>query len=99
MQQALERSFAPLAQWSRPRGGLLLWVELPRAIDVLPLLHQAVENERVAFIPGQPFLVHDSGSNTLWLSFSNVSGENIEIGLERISRLAACGEREMPALR
>jgi 2-aminoadipate transaminase len=89
MQQALERHFSPLARWSRPRGGLFLWVELLRAIDTLPLLRQAVENEKVAFIPGQPFFVDGSGSNTLRLSFSNVSDENINIGLERISRLIA----------
>jgi 2-aminoadipate transaminase len=89
MQQALERHFSTLARWSRPSGGLFLWVELLGATDTLPLLHQAVENERVAFIPGQPFFVDGSGSNTLRLSFSNVSDENIEIGLERISRLIA----------
>jgi DNA-binding transcriptional MocR family regulator len=42
--------------------------------------------------------VDGSGSNTLRLSFSNVSDENIEIGLERISRLIAAGLPEKAGL-
>jgi 2-aminoadipate transaminase len=99
MQRALERHFSRFARWSRPRGGLFLWVELLAAVDTLPLLHQAVENEKVAFIPGQPFFVDGSGSNTLRLSFSNVSDENIDIGLERISRLIAAAMPEGAATR
>jgi 2-aminoadipate transaminase len=93
MQAALENHMAKLAKWSRPQGGLFLWVELLEQIDTLPLLRQAVEEERVAFIPGQPFFVDGSGSNTLRLSFSNVSDDNIELGLEKISGLIAQAAR------
>ncbi len=93
MQAALENHMAKLAKWNRPQGGLFLWVELLEQIDTLPLLRQAVEEERVAFIPGQPFFVDGSGSNTLRLSFSNVSDDNIELGLEKISGLIAQAAR------
>ena len=89
MQKGLDEYFGQLGKWNQPRGGLFLWVELLDAIDTLPLLHQAVESERVAFIPGQPFFVDGSGSNSLRLSYSNVTDENIEIGLEKLSRLIA----------
>jgi 2-aminoadipate transaminase len=93
MLAALENHMSSLAKWSRPQGGLFLWVELLQQIDTLPLLRQAVEQERVAFIPGQPFFVDGSGSNTLRLSFSNVSDDNINLGLEKISRLIAQAAR------
>lgn len=93
MQAALERHMSRLAKWNRPQGGLFLWVELLEQIDTLPLLRQAVEEEKVAFIPGQPFFVDGSGANTLRLSFSNVSDDNIELGLEKISRLMARAAR------
>jgi 2-aminoadipate transaminase len=93
MQAALEKYMSSVAKWNRPQGGLFLWVELLQQIDTLPLLHQAVEQERVAFIPGQPFFVDGSGSNTLRLSFSNVSDDNIDLGLEKISRLIAQAAR------
>jgi 2-aminoadipate transaminase len=97
MQAALERHFGGLARWNRPRGGLFLWIELLDPVDTLPLLRQAVEQGKVAFIPGQPFFVDGSGSNTLRLSFSNVSDENIDIGLERISRFIAEAPRHAGA--
>ena len=93
MQEALERHMSRLAKWNRPQGGLFLWVELLEQIDTLLLLRQAVEQEKVAFIPGQPFFVDGSGANTLRLSFSNVSDDNIELGLEKISRLMARAAR------
>ena len=93
MQAALENHMAKLAKWNRPQGGLFLWVALLEQIDTLPLLRQAVEEERVAFIPGQPFFVDGSGSNTLRLSFSNVSDDNIDLGLEKISGLIAQAAR------
>lgn len=93
MQAALETHMTKLAKWNRPQGGLFLWVELLEQIDTLPLLRQAVEAERVAFIPGQPFFVDGSGSNTLRLSFSNVSDDNIELGIEKISGLIAQAAR------
>ena len=93
MQAALERHMSGLAKWNRPQGGLFLWAELLEQIDTLPLLRQAVEEEKVAFIPGQPFFVDGSGANTLRLSFSNVSDDNIELGLEKISRLMARAAR------
>ena len=93
MQAALENHMSSLAKWNRPQGGLFLWVELLEQIDTLPLLRKAVEQEQVAFIPGQPFFVDGSGSNTLRLSFSNVSDDNIALGLEKISRLIAQAAR------
>ena len=93
MQASLEQHFQGLARWSQPRGGLFLWVELTKPIDTLPLLHESLEKEKVAFIPGQPFFVDGSGSHTLRLSFSNVSDDNIGIGLEKISRLIAQAAR------
>ena len=88
MAQALEKHL-PGAKRNRPRGGLFAWVELDEAVDAMQLFHRSLEEEKVAFIPGQPFFVDGSGGNTLRLSFSNVSDQNIESGLERLGRLAA----------
>jgi 2-aminoadipate transaminase len=92
MQRSLECHFPGLAKWNRPQGGLFLWVDLLKEIDTLPMLRESVEADKVAFIPGQPFFVDGSGANSLRLSYSNVTDENIEIGLEKLSRrIAAAG--------
>ena len=93
MHAALERHFGGMARWNQPEGGLFLWAELLAKTDTLALLRDAVEKEKVAFIPGSPFFVDGSGAHTLRLSFSNVSDDNIEIGLEKISRLIAQAAR------
>lgn len=86
MQTALERYFSGVAHWHAARGGLFQWLDLPEGIDALALLHNSLEQDQVAFIPGGPFFAEAGRSNALRLSFSNVRDENIDIGLSRLSR-------------
>lgn len=86
LQRALDRHFAPLAKWTKARGGLFQWLELARHVDTLDLFHASISDDKVAFIPGSPFFAERGGSNTLRLSFSNVKDENIEVGLSLLSR-------------
>ena len=86
MQTALRGHFSGLARWRAARGGLFQWLDLPEGIDALGLLHDSLEKDQVAFIPGGPFFAEAERSNALRLSFSNVRDENIDIGLSRLSR-------------
>lgn len=86
MQTALGEHFSGLARWHAARGGLFQWLDLPEGIDALGLLHDSLEQDQVAFIPGGPFFAESGRSNALRLSFSNVRDENIDIGLSRLSR-------------
>ena len=86
MQTALREHFSGLAHWRAARGGLFQWLDLPEGIDALALLHDSLEQDQVAFIPGGPFFAEAGRSNALRLSFSNVRDENIDIGLSRLSR-------------
>jgi 2-aminoadipate transaminase len=88
MLDALERYFPPGARWTHPKGGLFLWVTLPREIDTLALMPKALEN-KVAFVPGTAFYPDGSGSNTFRLNFSNASPENIELGIRRLGEVIA----------
>ena len=55
MLAVLEREMAGLdVRWSKPEGGMFLWVRVPEHIDTLPLLAKAVERN-VAFVPGAAF--------------------------------------------
>ncbi|MGH2536955.1 MAG: PLP-dependent aminotransferase family protein [Candidatus Promineifilaceae bacterium] len=106
MLAALERHFPAETRWSRPTGGMFIWVELPAWADTAALLTLAVE-EGVAFIPGVAFTppfpaAAASGRNPrhcLRLNFSACAPEVIEEGIGRLGRLLkskAAGER--PAL-
>lgn len=69
-----------------PDGGLFVWIEFPKDVDTKKLLEKAVEN-KVAFIPGNPFFSDGSGLNTMRLNFSNATLENIEIGINKLKAI------------
>ena len=71
MLAALERAHAERAcSWTRPQGGLFVWVRLPDRIDAAELLERAVDEARVAFVPGARVLHDGRGRNTMRLSYS-----------------------------
>nr|MBL8456686.1 PLP-dependent aminotransferase family protein [Zoogloeaceae bacterium] len=86
MLAALARHMPEGVRWNRPRGGMFLWVELPRGMDATAVLAQAVENN-VAFVPGAPFYAADPVSESLRLAFVTVPPPRIEEGVERLARV------------
>ena len=89
MLNALQTCFPAETRWREPASGLFIWVELPDQVDTNRLFNEAIEKERVAFIPGQAFDVGpDRGStNGLRLNFSNSAVEQIEDGIARLGRV------------
>jgi len=85
MLASLAEHFPPEARWTRPEGGMFLWVELPDAIDASELLREAMK-QQVAFVPGQGFHVDGSGHNSLRLNFSNSTSAQIREGIARLAR-------------
>ncbi|MCB4457539.1 aminotransferase-like domain-containing protein [Leisingera sp. McT4-56] len=74
-------------EWTRPEGGMFIWVTLPEGMDGAQLLARSLETERVAFVPGQAFFADGSGQNTIRLSFSNSNHTAIEEGIARLGRV------------
>ncbi|QLF70774.1 PLP-dependent aminotransferase family protein [Peteryoungia desertarenae] len=89
MLAALERHMPTGTDWTRPEGGMFVWVTLPEVIDATALLSRSVKTEKVAFVPGQAFFADRSSANTLRLSFSCASEPMIEDGIQRLGRLIA----------
>ncbi len=88
MLAALSRHFPAGSRWTRPTGGMFIWVELPPHYDTAELLPIAVEEELVAFIPGYAFAVPGhTVTNCLRLNFSTCTPEMITTGIERLGRV------------
>lgn len=87
MLDSLSRHMPAEIRWTRPEGGLFLWVSLPRHLDSGTLLIECVEKERVSYVIGQPFYVHGHGSHTLRLAFSKENEDNIALGVERLAQV------------
>jgi 2-aminoadipate transaminase len=84
MLAALESSWPEGCHWTRPLGGLFLWVRLPKSINTADLLPRAVE-KKVAYVPGVAFYPGEqTGFNTMRLNFSNATPEMIKEGISRL---------------
>ena len=92
---ALEAHFPAQARWTRPSGGMFVWVELPPEVDTLALLVRAVEEEQVAFIPGAAFEVQGGrpASHCLRLNFSHCPPEQLHEAVARLARVLRRSER------
>lgn len=86
MLDAMERYFPEDVSWTKPAGGLFLWVTLPEFLDATKLLKTAIEN-KVAFVPGDAFHPHGDGRNSLRLNFSYCNPEKINIGIQRLGQV------------
>lgn len=82
--EALDEYLGGVGSWTRPDGGLFVWVTLPEAIDTWSMFEPAVKRQ-VAYIPGAAFAVNGGHRNTLRLNYSNVRPEAIAEGIRRLA--------------
>lgn len=91
MLAALAREMPEGVSWTRPEGGMFIWLTLPEGIDGAELLARSLKSERVAFVPGRAFFADGSNGNTLRLSFSCADEAMIAEGIARLGRLLRQG--------
>ncbi len=73
-------------RFTRPEGGLFIWVELPASVNALALLQKAIDR-KVAFVPGTHFYTDGGHENTLRLNFSNSTVAQIDQGMSVLEEL------------
>ena len=86
MTQAMDRYFPSTVKYTRPRGGMFLWVTLPEGVSAMSLFPRALE-KKVAFVPGDPFYTDAKNANTMRLNYTNADAETIEEGIRRLGDL------------
>jgi DNA-binding transcriptional MocR family regulator len=95
MLAALEKYMPKTASWTKPEGGMFIWVTLPEGMDGAELLAKSLATEKVAFVPGKAFFADGSNANSLRISFSCTNDAMIDEGIKRLGRLvgnASTGE-------
>jgi 2-aminoadipate transaminase len=88
MLAALTEFFPAGVTWTKPEGGMFIWVTLPKHIDSMQLLEEAIA-QHVAFVPGASFYANTPETNTLRLSFVTVPPEKIREGVAKLGKLIA----------
>lgn len=88
MDEALRRHLPDAYTWTRPEGGMFLWVSGPQTLDAFSLLARSIENG-VAFVPGADFFPGGGGRNNMRLNFSNADPASIRSGIARLAEICA----------
>jgi len=85
MLAALARDMEGLdVAWTRPAGGMFLWLRLPAGMDAQALLPAAVARN-VAFVPGAPFYAGDADPRTLRLSYVTATSAQIDTAIAALA--------------
>ncbi len=96
MLNAFEKYMPEGTTWTKPAGGLFLWLRLPDGCDTVKLFPMAVE-EKVAYVPGEPFYPNGGPTNTMRMNVSASKPEVIDEGVRRLANIVR--RCTMPAIR
>ena len=72
--------------WTKPEGGLFLWISLPKYIDTDKMVSKALA-QKVAYVIGSAFYFDEPEHNCMRLNFSYASHEQIEEGIKRLAKV------------
>jgi len=72
--------------YTKPEGGMFIWLTLPEELDAFVLLEEAAK-EKVVFVPGKTFYASPGGENTIRLNFSNSNAEQMEEGIRKLGTI------------
>lgn len=84
MVSELEKNLPLEVEFTRPDGGMFLWVTLPEGVSALEVFNVA-SKQNVVFVPGDPFYVGETGVNTMRLNYTNSSDSQIINGIKLLS--------------
>ncbi|RLE30544.1 MAG: aminotransferase [Acidobacteria bacterium] len=86
MLRTMEAEFPDGITWTRPEGGMFLWITLPESLNAREILELCLV-EDVAFVPGGAFFPNGGHENTLRMNYSTSSTERIEEGVKRMAKV------------
>ncbi|MER2126769.1 PLP-dependent aminotransferase family protein [Solibacillus sp. FSL H8-0523] len=86
MLAAMDKYFPPHISYTKPEGGMFIWVTMEEGADALEKFNEAME-QKVAFVPGNPFYTSKTKVNTMRLNYTNATPEVIEEGIKRLGKI------------
>jgi 2-aminoadipate transaminase len=86
MLDSIEKHFPKEVKWTVPKGGMFLWVTLPKKINTRLMFQKAIAKQ-IAYVVGDAFYPDGSVYNTMRLNFSYSDDESIVEGIKRLGNL------------
>src|SRR5713226_7636419 len=93
LEEALAKHMPEGTYWTRPEGGMCLWVELPPGFDASELLIH-VRERGVLFAPGRYFYFQNPQPNTLRLGFAGLDERRIARGVATLGEVLRVAMRK-----
>jgi len=83
---SLDEYLGPLegVSWTKPEGGFFLWITLPKGMDTMEFFRKAIEDEKVAFVPGEVFYGENPEKNSMRVNFSFPPEGQLKEGIRRL---------------
>ena len=88
IREALASYFPAGCRATRPEGGCMLWIELPRGVDALRM-HQLALEKRISVAPGPIFSAQRSYSNFIRVNFAHPWSETMDNAVKTLGALTA----------
>lgn len=87
MLKEMDEHFHPSVKYTRPEGGMFIWVTFPNGVDVNAFIQDAIK-QKVAVVPGVAFLCDDKAPcQSIRMNFSTPTKENIIKGVRILGEL------------
>lgn len=84
----IDNGFSKQITYIKPQGGLFVWCTLPESCDMNAFCKTAVEKYKIAVVPGNSFSIDENEtSHSFRLNYSTPTNEQIEKGMEILSRM------------
>ncbi|WP_042478070.1 aminotransferase-like domain-containing protein [Bacillus ndiopicus] len=86
MLQAMATYFPSYVSYTKPQGGMFIWATMNDGRSAMDVFNKAME-QKVAFVPGNPFYVQAGDVSTMRLNYTNSTPEIIEEGIKRLANI------------
>lgn len=87
MDSGMKEHFSSDVTWNKPEGGMFIWAKLPDDIDAVAFCKKAIDDCKIAAVPGSAFVINDEKLNYFRLNYSTPSDEDIVKGIEILGKL------------
>ncbi|EQD71171.1 GntR family transcriptional regulator [mine drainage metagenome] len=85
MINALSEQFPKGAAWSKPEGGMFVWLTIEKEVDTKEMIGEAIKNG-VAYVSGQAFSTNGTQKRSMRLNFTYGNDDQLAEGIKRLKK-------------
>jgi len=86
MLDSLKKYFPKDVSWTVPKGGMFIWISLPKTIDTRLMFKKAL-SKKIAYVVGEAFFPEGGNYHSMRLNFSYSTDEEIKEGIQRLAEV------------